>query len=330
MFSDNNLYKKKWNKNLQWVEKYRPLTINDIVYQKIVINTLKKLLDNNTLSHLLFYGPPGTGKTSTILAAAKQLYSIEKYKDYVLELNASDERGIDIIRNKVKSFAQKTIKNKINFKIVVLDEADSMTTEGQSILRNIIEKYTKITKFCIICNYIDKIIEPIRSRCNIFRFYLLDKKSIKIVLTTIAKKEDIKYNKNILDYIYKLSNGDLRKAITLLQSIYMIYGSKFNINNINNIIGILDENLLNEYIDCIINKIHNIDFICQKINNLGYCNIHIINQIFNKLLIYDINDTQKSNIMLYIYECKVNLLKKCNFYICLLNMSYNIANHLHF
>ena len=152
MFNDKTLYQKKWKKNIPWVEKYRPLTINDIVYQNRVIETLKKLLEKDTLSHLLFYGPPGTGKTSTILAAAKQLYSKESYQDYVLELNASDERGINVIRNKVKVFSQKLIKNKIKFKLIILDEADSMTFEGQSILRNIIEKYSTITKFCIICN----------------------------------------------------------------------------------------------------------------------------------------------------------------------------------
>ena len=191
MFSKKKIYKKKWNKNLPWVEKYRPMTIQDIVCQKQVINTLKNGIENKNLSHLLFYGPPGTGKTSAILAAAKDLYGIDNYKNCVLELNASDERGINIIRSKVQAFSQKTINNKINFKLIILDEADSMTIEAQSILRHIIEKYSSITRFCIICNYIDKIIEPLISRCNKFRFYPLNKQSIISILKNIANKENI-------------------------------------------------------------------------------------------------------------------------------------------
>ena len=160
MFSQKEVYEKKWIKNLPWIEKYRPMTINDVIYQTQVIKTLKEAISNNNLSHLLFYGPPGTGKTSAILAAARELYTDDNYKDHVLELNASDERGINIIRKKVKIFSQKTVCKKTKFKLVILDEADSMTLEAQSILRHIIEKYSSITRFCIICNYIDKIIEP--------------------------------------------------------------------------------------------------------------------------------------------------------------------------
>ena len=130
------------------------------------------------------------------------------------------------------------------------------------------------------------------------------------------------------NYIYKISNGDLRKAITLLQYINIVYGSKYNKNNIDNILGILPTKLLNKYIKIIKSDIKNIDTICTEIYNLGYCNIYIISQIYNNILLLDIEDNKKSKIIYYIYECKVDLYKKCNFYICLLNMSYNIADYL--
>lgn len=329
MFSQKEVYEKKWIKNLPWIEKYRPMTINDVIYQTQVIKTLKEAISNNNLSHLLFYGPPGTGKTSAILAAARELYTDDNYKDHVLELNASDERGINIIRKKVKIFSQKTVCKKTKFKLVILDEADSMTLEAQSILRHIIEKYSSITRFCIICNYIDKIIEPLISRCNKFRFYSLDKKSIICVLKNISKHENIKYNQSVMNYIYKVSNGDLRKAITMLQSAYYIYGDTITVSSIEYIIGVLVTDKLDEYISILKEKDHvKIDDFCNNLNNESYSNYLIINQIFNKF-IYDtsINDDIKSNIIKIITDSYYNLINKSDYNIEFIKMSYDIANN---
>nr|XP_027206237.1 replication factor C subunit 4-like [Dermatophagoides pteronyssinus] len=220
------------NKFKTWVEKYRPSKLDDIVYQTEIINSLQNIITSNAcnLPNFLFYGPPGTGKTSTIIALAKQLFGVEQYKNRVLELNASDERGIQVIRDKVKSFAQRTISTNNNqklaaIKIIVLDECDSMTKEAQSALRRIMEKYSKTTRFCLICNYVSKIIDPIISRCTVYRFKPLKIDLIKTTLLKIGSQEGFKINDETLDILIKISDGDLRKAITLIQTLSLISDS---------------------------------------------------------------------------------------------------------
>lgn len=180
------------------------------------------------LPHMLFYGPPGTGKTSTILALAKELYGPELMKTRVLELNASDERGISIVREKVKDFARITVSNATTlqsssypcppYKIIILDEADSMTQDAQSALRRTMETYSKITRFCLICNYVTRIIDPLASRCSKFRFKPLDESNARTRLEEIAKAEGVVVEDGAIDSLIRVSDGDLRKAITYLQS----------------------------------------------------------------------------------------------------------------
>lgn len=184
---------------------------------------------------MLFYGPPGTGKTSTVLALAKELYGPELMKSRVLELNASDERGISIVREKVKDFARMQLTNPPPgykskypcppFKIIILDEADSMTQDAQSALRRTMETYSKITRFCLICNYVTRIIDPLASRCSKFRFKSLDQSNAKARLREIAEKEGVPVENDALDALIKCSEGDLRKAITFLQSAARLVGS---------------------------------------------------------------------------------------------------------
>lgn len=184
---------------------------------------------------MLFYGPPGTGKTSTILALAKELYGPEMFRTRVLELNASDERGISIVREKVKDFARMQLSNPPPhykdrypcppYKIIILDEADSMTQDAQSALRRTMETYSKITRFCLICNYVTRIIDPLASRCSKFRFKMLDQGNAKKRLEDIAENENVKLEDGAVDKLIECSEGDLRKAITFLQSAARLVGA---------------------------------------------------------------------------------------------------------
>lgn len=187
------------------------------------------------LPHMLFYGPPGTGKTSTILALAKELFGPEMFRTRVLELNASDERGISIVREKVKDFARMQLSNPPPnykdrypcppYKIIILDEADSMTQDAQSALRRTMETYSKITRFCLICNFVTRIIDPLASRCSKFRFKTLDQGNSLKRLEEIATNEDVNLEPGAVNALIRCSEGDLRKAITFLQSATKLVGS---------------------------------------------------------------------------------------------------------
>ena len=200
-----------------WVEKYRPRSLDDIVNQEEVVGRLKQFVKEKNMPHLLFAGPPGTGKTTAAHALAHDLFG-ENYRQYVLELNASDERGINVIREKVKEFARSRTPPGIPFKIILLDEADNMTADAQQALRRLMELYTASTRFILIANYPSKIIDPIQSRCAFFRFTPLKKEDVVERLRYIAENENVDYDLEALETIYEISEGDMRKAINILQA----------------------------------------------------------------------------------------------------------------
>jgi replication factor C subunit 3/5 len=205
---------------LPWIEKYRPKNIDEIISHDQNIKTIKKLLISGSLPHLLFHGSPGTGKTSTILSLAKEIYGLN-VRLMVMKLDASDDRGINSVREDIKGFAEKSNMFQKGVKLIILDEADSMTFDAQFALRRIIEKYSTTIRFCLICNYENKIIPAIRSRCANFRFSNIDNVHISFKIKQILKNENLEIDDNVIDTISTLAKGDLRKAINLLQSMSM-------------------------------------------------------------------------------------------------------------
>ncbi|HDZ61297.1 MAG TPA: replication factor C small subunit [Candidatus Pacearchaeota archaeon] len=200
-----------------WTEKYRPTKFSDIVGQEDIIKRVESLTNSLNIPHLMFAGPAGTGKSTLALVVVKQLYG-ENWRDNYLELNASDERGINIVREKVKNFARTKSIGNVPFKVIFLDEADALTPEAQQALRRTMENYSSTCRFILSCNYSSKIIDPIQSRCAIFRFKLLEKKDIEKVVQRIAINENLTISPESAEILYEGSEGDCRKAINILQS----------------------------------------------------------------------------------------------------------------
>lgn len=205
--------------NRPWVEKYRPRVLNDIVNQKAIIKRLKQFVIDKSMPHLIFAGPAGTGKTTSALAMVRDLYGRKmSINNTHLELNASDARGIDVIRTYIKDFAKSKPPIEVPFKILILDEADNMTAPAQQALRRTMEKYTRNCRMILICNYSNKIIPPIQSRCVVFRFGALNNDDIKGRIKQIALQEKLTLLSNGLNALVDVSNGDCRRAINYLQS----------------------------------------------------------------------------------------------------------------
>jgi replication factor C small subunit len=204
-----------------WTEKYRPKTFSDIKGQKEAVKRVKAFVEKKNMPHLMFAGPAGIGKTTMALVIARQLFG-ETWKDNTLELNASDERGIDVVRVKVKDFARTRAIGNVPFKIIYLDECDALTKEAQQALRRTMENYTQTCRFILSCNYSSKILDPIQSRCAVFRFKLLPKEEIKKIVNKIVKDEKLEVTSKGFEALYEASNGDVRRLENLMQSCHAI------------------------------------------------------------------------------------------------------------
>ncbi|KAL6767153.1 RFC4 [Auxenochlorella protothecoides x Auxenochlorella symbiontica] len=230
-----------------WVEKYRPREIGDVASQGEVVKTLESALSSGNLPHLLFYGPPGTGKTTCALAIVRQLFGADLLRARVLELNASDERGIAVVRNKIKSFAAISVgaspagRSVPPYKVIILDEADAMTTDAQAALRRTMETYSRVTRFIIICNYVSRIIEPLASRCAKFRFKPLHGTVIDDRINHICQVEGVELGPDALCTLSRVAGGDMRRAITTLQSAVRLGGSPVRPQTLMDVAGVVPD-----------------------------------------------------------------------------------------
>jgi replication factor C subunit 3/5 len=277
--------KPKTIKYLPWVEKFRPHELNEIISNNEIINTLKDYVKIKYLPHLLICGPSGTGKTSVIVATAKELYG-SSFSIMTMHINASEERGIEVIRNKVKDFVmtKNFSPNEIPFKLVILDEADAMTISAQGMLRRMIEDFTGNARFCLLCNKLKNIDPAIQSRCTNFRFAPLKSDDIYKKIEKICKEQKIKYTQDGLNMIIKVSNGDMRKVLNNLQSIYMAY-KNITYENVSKCIGyptgneidLIYKNLMTKSFEIAFNEIEKI------ILDNQYLLLDIINEIHLKL-----------------------------------------------
>lgn len=291
-----------------WVEKYRPKKVKEVAHQEEVIRVLTNTLETTNCPHMLFYGPPGTGKTTTALAIAHQLYGPELYKSRVLELNASDERGINVVRTRIKDFAAVAVGTQGRqgsypypcppYKIIILDEADSMTEDAQNALRRTMETYSKVTRFFFICNYISRIIEPLASRCAKFRFKPLSEDIMTSRILHICQEEGLNLDSEALSTLSSISQGDLRRAITFLQSAARLFGSSISSKELISVSGVIPkEVVLALFAAC---KSGNFDFANNEVNNViaeGYPVSQMLSQLMDVVVeANDVTDEQKARI----------------------------------
>jgi len=279
-----------------WTEKYRPDTLDEIVGQEKIVERLSAFEQQGTIPHLMFAGPAGTGKTTSAVALAKDLYG-DQWKQNFMETNASDERGIDVVRDKIKNFARTKPVN-ADYKIIFLDEADALITDAQQALRRTMEQFSDNARFILSCNYSSKIIDPIQSRCAVFRFNRLENEQVEEYITRIAEGEGFKISREAIDAVLRVSDGDLRRVTNVLQTATMakdkieeedIYGAAASLKP-DEINEILEKALKGDFLDAR-------DQLSDIMINRGLDGQDVINAIHREVMDLDISERGKLEIV---------------------------------
>ena len=295
-----------------WTEKYRPKNLDEVVGQKHVTERLKAYVSSNNMPHLLLTGPAGTGKTTCSLALAKEMFG-DEWKGNFIELNASDERGIDVVRGKIKEFARTAPLGSAEFKIIFMDEADALTSDAQAALRRTMEKFSKICRFILSCNYSSKIIDPIQSRCAVFRFKPLSKEDVSEFLNKIVANEGISIDDDAMGALVHVARGDMRRAVNSLQ-VAAAQGNRIDVDTIYQTTGMANPEEVKKMLETALsgNFIGARDKLDEIMIEFGLSGQDIIKQIHASYFELSISDSEKVRLMDKTGEIEFRIIEGSN------------------